>query len=165
MSEVVIIRPMTALIYAKCPFCNTETWLDRTGTFLSTTRFRCDGCGSLFSEELIAIQTLVKAIDQDCFNDEDITAVMAQDDMKKILLAAISPTQKITIEKNCFYYALVTCPFCQTACITRYNAPQPFPAQWCPNQSCQSELVVTILATNTIGGQVEDWYKQEEEEK
>ena len=165
MSEVVVIRPMKALIYTKCPFCNTETWLDRTGNFLPTTRFRCDGCGSLFAEELFGIQTLVKSIDQDCFNDDDVTAVMAKDTADKLMLAAASPTQKLLIEKNCFYYAMVACPFCQTSCITRYNAPQPFLAQWCPNKECQAELVVTIFATNTVGGQIEDWYKEDMEEE
>ena len=163
MSDVVVIRPMLALIYVKCPFCNTESWLDRTGNFLTSTSFRCDGCGSLFSEELLAIQTLSQAIDQESFGDDDVTAIMAKD-LRESLKLTPSPTQRITIEKNCFYYAMAQCPFCQTSCILRYNAPQPFPAQWCPNEECQAELVITVLANNTVGGNLEDWYKKEEEE-
>jgi len=162
MSEVVVVRPMLALIYVKCPFCNTENWIDRTGTFLTTTRFRCEGCGSLFAEELLAIQTLVRAIDQESLTDDDVTATMAQE-LQQALTLAPSPTQKLWIERSCFYYAIASCPFCQTSCIVRYNAPAPHSAQWCPNKDCQAELVVTISATNHIGGQIEDWYKSEEQ--
>jgi ribosomal protein S27E len=158
MSEVVVVRPMIGLVYVKCPFCNTEGWIDRTGAFAPSTHFRCDGCGALFGDSLVAIQTAVQLID----TEDDLTIIMANDEIIKF---AANPVKKITMEKSCFYYALVTCPFCQQQTITRYNSPQPYPAQWCPQEKCQAELVTTIWATTDIGGDVSDWYKQQPDDE
>lgn len=162
MSDVVVVRPMSAMIYVKCPFCNTEGWLDRTGTFLDSTKFRCDGCGALYDETLVAIHSLHSVVSNDDLKDEDITVIMAGEEARELLrLATTSPTRKITYERTCFHYAMVTCPFCSEQCITRYNSPQPFPAQWCPTEECKAELVTTISAMSEIGGNLEDWYKKE----
>jgi len=162
MSDVVVVRAMDGLVYVKCPFCNTEGWIDRTGAFAKNVKFRCDGCGALFGDSLVAVQTLVQLIDSDDFKDDDITAMMTNDEVIRL---AANPTRKIIMEKSCFYQALVTCPFCNQQSITRYNSPQPFVAQWCPEEKCQAELVTTIWATSEIGGDLTDWYKNRDDDE
>jgi transposase-like protein len=156
---------MSAIVYVKCPFCNLESWLDRSGNFHTRTKFRCEGCGAIFGDQIVAIQCLRSLVDNDSLQDSDITTVMAKDmfDNNQILLAGQpSPVTKVKLERCAFYVANVNCPFCEQACITRYNALQPHPAQWCPD--CAAELVVTIWATTEVGGNLEEWYKPNPEE-
>ena len=156
---------MSGVVYVKCPFCNLESWLDRSGMFHQGAKFKCEGCGALFGEHMVGIHTLRSLIDNDEFKDDDITTIMTKQTVmpEKILLAGQpSPVSSIKLERSAFYVATVTCPFCEQECIMRYNATQPHPAQWCPE--CHAELVTTIWAELEPGGNLEEWYKPTPEE-
>lgn len=163
MSEVVVIRPMQCVLYAKCPFCNLEAWLDRSGTFYQRTQFRCEGCGAFFGEQTIGIQTLRSLVDSDALQDNDITTMLAQSSSQQLTMVnQPSPVLSMKIQRSALYVASAICPFCNQTCIMRYNALQPHVAQWCPE--CHAELVVTIWATMNVGGNLEEWYHPTPEE-
>jgi hypothetical protein len=84
----------------------------------------------------------------------------AYDDSKD--MAQVVGTQKLTVEKHAFYMGEVICPFCNEGCVVTYNAPEPHLAQWCPVETCKAELVVTIWVTQSVGGDLTDWYKPNE---
>jgi hypothetical protein len=159
--DVVVVRPMEGVFWVKCPLCNTEGSFDKTSNMSSSSVSKCEGCGATYNFQLLAIKPLRNTLDDESFKDDDITMLMSQESPKtepEAEAPVVVGTQKLTIEKSAFYFGQVTCPYCLQECTVRYNAPQPYPAQWCPTKNCHAELTVVIWVTQSVGGDVSSWY-------
>ena len=84
---------------------------------------------------------MVQLIDTEDFKDDDITVMMTNDEVIKL---AANPTKKIIMEKTCFYQALVTCPFCNQASITRYN--------------CSPTVCRAMVSRRKVSGRISNHY-------
>lgn len=161
--DVVVIRPMEGVFWVKCPLCNNEGAFDRTNNMSPSAITKCEGCGAVINFQLLAIRPLRDSLNDDSFKDNDITMLMSKENSdptpkEKPVEPVVIGTQKLTVEKSAFYYGQVTCPYCLQECVVRYNAPQPYPTQWCPTKNCHAELTIVIWATQLVGGDVSSWY-------
>jgi len=160
MKEVVVIRDMVGIFNIKCPLCNTEQVIDRTGKFYLKAKIFCDNCGATIVAQLSGIRQAIHVINDNNWQQNDVPLMMKKEaKVENNTIEQVSPTNKLTIEKSALYIGTVTCPFCLQNNIVRYYGIAPHSGQWCSSNNCYTELVVTIFTKQAVGGDISNWYK------